>query len=80
MKMSRGHFKEKITIYVSILQIKTIFYICPDDTFMQVLASNSLCDVLLCFSYAEEQKERENYVIALDNIGRRRAILRLLYN
>lgn len=26
---------------------------------MQVLASNSLCDVLLCFSFAEEQKERE---------------------
>jgi hypothetical protein len=61
-------------------RLKPFFYICLKanlcKSWLQTASGTFFC-VFLLF---EEQKERENYVIALDNIGRRRAIFRLLYS
>jgi hypothetical protein len=56
---SRGHAQERIT-----MSPKFIF---KNGHLLQVSASNSICNVLLCFLLLEEQKT-ENYVTLLSTL------------
>ena len=61
-------------------RLKPVFYICLKATFCRTWLQTASATFFCVFLLFEEQKEGENYVIALDNIGRRRATFRLLYS